>query len=110
AVERFLKENLKYGNQQLDAVICWDVPDYLPEDLVRPLIERLSEALKPGGVLLAFFHTKDAGPDAPFFRYHIAGTDTLELQRGPQFQLQRVFNNRHIENLFKQYSSLKFFL
>ena len=29
---------------------------------------------------------------------------------GPQFRLQRVFNNRHIENLFREFASLKFFL
>jgi hypothetical protein len=26
------------------------------------------------------------------------------------FRLQRVFNNRHIENLFKDFASRKFFL
>ena len=35
---------------------------------------------------------------------------TLELQEGPHFPLQRVFNNRHIENLFHDYANLKFFL
>ena len=28
----------------------------------------------------------------------------------PMFRLQRVFQNRHIENLFRDFSSLKFFL
>ena len=28
----------------------------------------------------------------------------------PRFRLQRVFNNRQIENLFQAYKSLKFFL
>ncbi|HYY68309.1 MAG TPA: SAM-dependent methyltransferase, partial [Terriglobales bacterium] len=49
-------------------------------------------------------------PDAPYYRYHIAGKDILELQPGPAFRLQRVFNNRHIENLFRDFSSIKFFL
>ena len=79
--------------------------------------------------MLAFFHTKEAGPDAPCYRYHVVGTDMLEMQpidpgresrRGPtgavhsvantHFRLQRVFNNRHIENLFRDFSSIKFFL
>jgi 2-polyprenyl-3-methyl-5-hydroxy-6-metoxy-1,4-benzoquinol methylase len=109
-VEAFLAENLKYEPGQFDAVLAWDVPDYLHESLVRPMVDRIASMLKPGGVMLAYFHTKDAGPDAPYYRYHIAGQDLLELQRGPQFQLQRVFNNRHIENLFKDFNSLKFFL
>ncbi len=42
---------------------------------------RLWSVLKPGGMLLAFFHTKDAGPDSPCYRFHIIGKDTLEMQR-----------------------------
>ena len=110
SVEKFLEENLAHERATFDAVLCWDVPDYLHESLVKPMVERLHFITKPGGILLAFFHTRDAGPEAPYFRYHIAGPDTLELQRGPRFRLQRVFNNRHIENLFHDYASLKFFL
>ncbi len=109
-LDKFLTENLNYKTQHFDGVLCWDIPDYLHESLVKAMIERLASVLKPGGVLLAYFHTKDAGPDAPYFRYHIAGKDSLDLQRGPRFRLQRVFNNRHIENLFRDFSNIKFFL
>ncbi|HJX00200.1 MAG TPA: hypothetical protein VJ453_08560 [Terriglobales bacterium] len=109
-VDRFFAENLTFRNVKFDAVLCWDIPDYLAEPLVKPMVERIASVMSPKGYLLAFFHTKDAGPDAPYFRYHIDGPDTLRLQRGPQFRLQRVFNNRHIENLFHDYASLKFFL
>src|SRR3954453_1023219 len=108
--ERFLEENLRHERHKFDAVLCWDVPDYLNEALIKAMVERLHYITKPGGVLLAFFHTRDAGPEAPYYRYHMVGNDTLELQKGPRFRLQRVFNNRHIENLFKDFSSLKFFL
>lgn len=109
-VTRFMDENLVYEKELFDAVLMWDVPDYLHESLVKPVIERIHAITKPGGLLLGFFHTKDAGPEAPYYRYHIATRDTLELQRGPQFHLQRVFNNRHIENLFHDFQNIKFFL
>ncbi len=109
-VERFLAENLNHEKAVFDAVLLWDVPDYLDESLVKPVIERVHKITKPGGLLLGFFHTRDAGPEAPYYRYHIADKQTLELQRGPQFHLKRVFNNRHIENLFRDYASIKFFL
>jgi hypothetical protein len=109
-VNRFFAENLVFRNVKFDAVLCWDIPDYLAEPLVKPMIERIASIMNPKGYLLSFFHTKDAGPEAPYVRYHISGLDTLRLQRGPQFRLQRVFNNRHIENLFHDYASLKFFL
>lgn len=109
-VDRFLRENLSFTRDEFDAVMFWDLADYLPEALVKPVIERIHIGMKPGAILLAFFHTKDAGPEAPFYRYHIASKDTLELQRAQPFKLQRVFNNRHVENLFRDYASIKFFL
>lgn len=108
--EKFFSENLNYPERQFDAILCWDVPDYLPETLVKPMVERIHKILKPGGILLAFFHTKDAGPDSPYCRYHIVNGEVLDLEPRPDFCLQRVFNNRHIENLFKGFASLKFFL
>lgn len=118
--KKFLEENLVYGNERFDVVLCWNLPDYMEESLVKPTVDRLWSAMKPGGVLLAFFHTRDAGPDAPCYRFHITGTDMLDMQeirvpaagRGEKhgLHLQRVFNNRHIENLFRDFSSIKFFL
>ena len=127
--KRFLAENLVYPNAHFDIVLCWNLADYLDECLVKPVVARLWSTMKPGGVLLAFFHMQEAGPDAPCYRYHILGKDQLEMQhivarkdlrKGPTgvvharvdttFRLQRVFNNRHIENLFRDFNSIKFFL
>ena len=102
--KKFLDENLKYANAHFDVVLCWNLPDYMEESLVKPTIDRLWSVMKPGGYLLAFFHTREAGPDSTCYRYHVTGTDMLEMR------LQRVFNNRHIENLFRDFASIKFFL
>ncbi len=120
--KKFLDENLVYPNGRFDIVLCWNLPDYMEESLVKPTIDRLWSQMKAGGLLLAFFHTRDAGPDSTCYRYHITGTDMLEMQeikfappgrpasekQSPR--LQRVFNNRHIENLFRDFASIKFFL
>ncbi len=119
--KKFLDENLAYPNAHFDVVFCWNLADYMDESLVKPVVARLWSVMKPGGLLLAFFHTREAGPDAPYYRYHVTGTDTLEMHalnakrehgKGarPNFALQRVFNNRHIENLFRDFASIKFFL
>jgi hypothetical protein len=107
---KFFAENLDYAVDQFDAILFWDVADYLPESLVKPLVERLQAMLKPKGHLLAFFHTKDAGAESLYSRHHIVQKDTLELEFIQGFKLQRIFNNRHIENLFKDFASRKFFL
>lgn len=120
--KKFLDENLVYPNAQFDVVLCWNLPDYMEENLVKPTIDRLWSVMKPGGLLLSFFHTRDAGPDSVCYRYHVTDSDMLEMQevhfappgkpvsekQSPR--LQRVFNNRHIENLFRDFSSIKFFL
>jgi SAM-dependent methyltransferase len=122
---RFLDDNLVFPQAQFDIVLCWNLADYMDESLVKPVVGRLWSMLKPGGALLAFFHTQDAGPDAICSRFNVLTPDTLEIQpietrrdndshkgapapRG--FRLQRVFNNRHIENLFRDFASIKFFL
>ncbi|MFZ0823967.1 MAG: hypothetical protein WAM87_09945, partial [Terriglobales bacterium] len=64
---------------------------------------------------------RDAGPDSACYRYHVSGTDMLDMQQvkfaipgkssdKQSPRLQRVFNNRHIENLFHDFASIKFFL
>jgi hypothetical protein len=120
--KKFLDENLIYPPAQFDVVLCWNLPDYMEESLVKPTIDRLWSIMKPGAMLLAFFHTRDAGPDSVCYRYHVSDSDMLEMQevkfappgrpatekQSPR--LQRVFNNRHIENLFRDFSSIKFFL
>ncbi|HUO07598.1 MAG TPA: class I SAM-dependent methyltransferase [Phycisphaerae bacterium] len=127
--KRFLAENLVFPSARFDLVLCWNLADYLDESLVKPVVGRFWSVMKPGAMLLAFFHTKEAGPDAPCYRFHIVSPDTLEMQhiqprrevrKGPTgavhtsvgagFRLQRVFNNRHIETLFRDFASIKFFL
>lgn len=120
--KKFLAESLTYPNAHFDAVFCWNLADYMDESLVKPVVARLWSVMKPGGMMLAFFHTREAGPDAPCYRYHLSGTDTLEMHAlnsksenrkgvpSRNFTLQRVFNNRHIENLFRDFASIKFFL
>jgi SAM-dependent methyltransferase len=117
--KRFVAENLAYPSAHFDIVFCWNLADYLDEGLVKPVVGKLWSSLKPGGLLLAFFHTREAGPDAVCYRYHIVGGDALEMQpieprrhgrNGAGVRLQRVFNNRHIENLFRDFTSIKFFL
>jgi SAM-dependent methyltransferase len=109
-LEKFFASNLAYQERHFDAILCWDAADYLPEELVKPVVEKLHRMLKPKGTLLAFFHTRDAGAESPYCRYHIVQPDTIELEPAAGFRLQRIFNNRHIENLFKDFSSRRFFL
>ncbi len=112
--KRFLAENLAYSGVTFDLVVCWNIADYMEESLVKPAVTRLWSLMKPGGMLLAFFHTKEAGPNMPCPRYHIVSDDSLQVQTqhagSASLPLQRVFQNRHIENLFRDFASIRFFI
>jgi SAM-dependent methyltransferase len=108
--QKFFAENMTYPDRHFEAILCWDTLDYIPEELVNPLVEKMQSSLQPKGRLFAFFHTRDAGPESPHCRYHIVQPDTLELEPGTGLRIQRIFNNRHVENMFKEFASRKFFL
>jgi hypothetical protein len=108
--ERFFQENLRYGAGQFDGILCWDIFDLLDDPLVKPLADRLHQLLKPGGMLLSFFHAGQPGQLLSVCQYRICSQDQLQLAVRGQGKLRRAFNNRGIEGLFQKFTSLKFFL
>ena len=108
--EEFFRENLLYEEGQFDGILCWDLFDFLADPLVKPLVGRLHRYLKPGGAVLGFFHTGAAGQEVPLYQYRIRTEASLQLTGRGTGKLRRHFNNRTIENLFRQFTSLKFYL
>lgn len=113
-VERFLKTNLNFSGRTFDVVIFWDTLDYLPESLVVPLLTQLQQAMRPGGLLLAFFHSKSAtaatSADASFYRYHLTPDDTVDMKRAGSYPIRNIYNSRQIEKLLEAFASFRFFL
>ena len=109
-VESFVATNLNFSGRTFDVIILWDAADYLPEPLLVPVMSRLYDVLQPGGQLLAFFHSKNAGPEAAFRRYHLTDKDSVEMQLKGSYPLLNTFNNRQIEKLLSQFSGTRFFL
>jgi SAM-dependent methyltransferase len=109
-VPGFFEQNLNFGGRQFDVVLLWTTLDYIPQALVDPLIDHLHTAVKPGGKILAIFHTKMTGPETSFCRYHLTDSDTIELQESEPHPVLRVYTNRNIEKLFSRYGGYRFFL
>lgn len=108
--ERFLGANLRYAPESLDGVIIWDILDLVPAELVEPLVARLREVLRPGGVVLAFFHNRREESFC-FRRYRVVARDTIEMLEAPgDWQPQRIFQNRTLLNLFAAFHASKTFL
>lgn len=109
-VDRFLTANLNFSGRVFDVVILWDTADYLPDVLLPHVISRMQQAMQPGGLMLAFFHTKATGPDTAFSRYHLTDSDVVEMQRAGNFPVLHTYNNRQIENMLSAFSNYRFFL
>ena len=113
AVDRFLSANLDFAGRSFDVVLLWDAVDFLPAPLLAPLLHRLHSVMQPGGLLLAFFHSKATGTppaEVAFYRYHLTSDETVKMQRGGDFRLKSVYSNRQVEALLRDFSSFRFFL
>lgn len=109
-VSHFLGQNLDFPEKSFDAVLVWDVLEFLPQPLLKATIDRLFKIAKPGCHLLAFFHADEKSGAIPVYAYRIADSKSLVLtHRGVRRPVQ-FFNNRGIEKLFQRFNSVKFFL
>lgn len=108
--DAFLAQNLAFPDEHFDGALLWDVLEFLAQPLLRTVVERLQRILKPGSYLLAIFHTEERARTVSTCSYRIGDGKTLLISpRGPR-QPAQFFNNRAVENLFKEFETVKFFL
>jgi hypothetical protein len=106
--KRFLDTTLLYPADTFDAVLLWDLLDYLDDDLMTKLAARITSLVRDGGVVFAMFHTRKP---ILFHRYRVLDAQNLELiPASVSFTPQRVFQNREISNLFSRYRTSKMFV
>ena len=106
--KKFLEENLQYGPSSFDALLLWDILDYTEPALGKLMVAQVTEMLRPGGVVLALFHSKK--PEG-FQRYRVMDTNTLQvLSAKTMVPAQKVFQNREIQDLFGRFRSMKSYI
>ena len=106
--ERFLEATLRHPPDTFDAVLLWDLLDFLDGELVSRLVARITSLVRDGGVAFAIFHNRK--PEA-FHRYRVMDAQNLELIPAPcPFAPQRVFQNREISDLFRRFRSSRTFV
>jgi SAM-dependent methyltransferase len=109
-IEYFLREALDYPDERLDGVLAWDVLEYVAAPLLTATVERLRRVMKPGGRLLAFFHSTDTRDLVPCYSFRILDFQTVEVGESGGRDPVILFNNRSLEKLFQKFESVKFFL
>src|SRR6266853_2623172 len=105
---RFLAENLQYPNSTFDAILLWDLLDYLEPALAKLMVTSLTDLVRAGGVVFAMFHSKK--PEG-FQRYRVADSNTLQMISSPLLcPAQKIYQNREIQDLFGRYRTMKSFV
>jgi hypothetical protein len=106
--ERFLQANLTQPANSVDAILLWDLLDYLDPESLPPFLARISSLLRDGGAILAVFNTRV--PES-FKRFRVLDEQNLELLPCPRLMpLQHIYQNREIQLLFERFRSSKSFV
>ena len=108
--EAFIEEYLGFAPEKFNAILVWDVLEYLDTELLELAVSRLGQILRPAGTLLTFFHTQSKGELVTLNQYQIEDAETLRLRELRRRPLPHTFNNRSLERLFGGFTSVKFFL
>jgi hypothetical protein len=105
---RFLSAFLDYPAETFHGVLVWDLLDYLPPEVVQAFVARLHELVRPGGGVLAIFHSR---PAERFHRYRVVSAEGVEyIPATAPVPFGRVLPNREILNLFSKFRSSKTFV
>ena len=96
----FMAARFPLGDESVDAVLCWDVFDYLNPDAGSALSGELIRMLRPGGALLGFFGAR-ASDETRYTKYFIEDESRLRY-RFYMGACRRIWvlNNRDIDALF----------
>lgn len=106
--EKFLTDAVRYPEENFNGVLVWDLLDYLDSELLPRLMDRLYEIIRPGGVVIAMFHSKT--PER-YHRYRVVDNNAIEMIPSPTISVHaRIFQNREILDLFGKFRSSKTFV
>lgn len=109
-LDTFCSQSLGFEEGQFDGVLLWDALQFVAPPLLQMTVDRLHEIVRPGAYMLSFFSADERAPAVPVYSYRIMDHKNLTLVPKGTRQRAQYFNNRTIEKLFGQFSSMKFFL
>lgn len=96
----FLSGRFSLTDASIDAVLGWDIFDYLPPPAAIALAREMLRILRPGGLLLAFFCGRGSD-DRRYTKYFIEDGAHLRCRFYPSAGVRRwVLENRDIGLMF----------
>jgi hypothetical protein len=106
----FLDATLNFEDQSFDGALVWDSLQFLTPSLLQTVVGRLHRVLRPGSSLLSIFHAEERVEEITTFSYRIQDHKTVLMSQRAKRKPAQIFNNRNLEKLFQDFSSVKFFL
>ncbi len=92
----------EYPENVFDAAIAWDLFDFLAAADARVVSRDLHRVLKPGGIVMAYFTSRETERREPTRRFRIASQERIEWTRiGTVRPVRHVYQNRDIERMFE---------
>jgi SAM-dependent methyltransferase len=93
---------LEYPADAFDAVLVWDFFDFLNPEPARAFTRDLHRIMKPGGIVMAYFTSRETERREPARRFRILSPDRIEwIPVGVSRSLRHVYQNRDIERMFE---------
>ena len=94
-------KRLEYPADSFNAVLVWDYFDLLGPGEARGFSRDLQRIVKPGGIVMAYFTSRETERREPSRRFRILGADRIEWTPiGVSRSLRHVYQNRDIERMF----------
>ncbi len=109
-VEKFTAQVLDFEPGYFDGALIWDTLQYLSPKLLQMTLDQLQVILRPGALMLSFFHTDEKATTAPLLNFRIQDARTLTLATRGVRKPAQFFSNRNLERLFEHCQATKFFL
>ncbi len=109
--ERFFSENFNYTEAYFDGLICWDLLSFMEPRFAKHYVDRIGLAMKPGGVVMALFHSVKPKEATPPSKHRLIGEGKLEyIPLDVKLEVKKAYQTRDINQLFGGFQSLKFYL
>src|SRR5882724_8234130 len=96
-----LSTALPYPDGSFDAAVAWDIFNYYDPESARQVAGETRRILKPGGLLLAYFHARRVETAESPGRYRILDDRRVACEPlSSRLLLRHVYQNRDIEKMF----------
>lgn len=108
---KFFQDNFIYEASSLDGLILWDYLCYTESRFAGVFVDKIAQMVKPGGLIMAFFHTHKVPGPGIIHKYRIHNESLLEyIPTELRIEFKKVFQIRDVSQLFVDFQIQRSYL